>query len=94
MYKLNNVTDAALMEIAKTRITTIPKGKGFEEGGDIIAKHFTPISEREASYHAGTIEGVLRNLAASSNAEILSIKNRIGDKQKPAELQSFANTED
>lgn len=93
-YKLNNVTDSTLMEIAKTRIMTIPKGRGFEEGGDIVAKHFTAISEREASYHAGTIEGVLRNLAASSNAEILSVKNRIGDKQKPAELQSFANTED
>jgi hypothetical protein len=89
-YKLNDETDATLMDIAKERITTIPKGKGFQGGGDIIAQHFTPINERQLSYHVGTMESMLRNLSASSNAEIIRNKNSIGDKQKTPELGSFA----
>ena len=93
-YKLNNETDATLTDIGSRRITTIPKGKGFEEGGDLIQKYFTPISERELSYHVGTMESILRNLAASSNAEIIRNKNSIGDKQKVPVLGSFTNTEE
>lgn len=89
-YKLNNETDATLMDIGSKRITTIPKGKGFEEGGDLIQKYFTPISERELSYHVGAMESMLRNLAASPNAEIIRNKHSIGDKQKTPELGSFA----
>jgi hypothetical protein len=33
---------------------------------------------------------MLRNLSASSNAEIIRNKNSIGDKQKTPELGSFA----
>ncbi len=91
-YKLNNVTDATLVDIGSRRITTIPKGKGFEEGGDLIQKYFTPISERELSYHVGTMESMLRNLAASSNAQIINIKNSSSDKSTPANLSSFAET--
>ena len=91
-YKLNNVTDATLTDIGSRRITTIPKGKGFEEGGDLIQKYFTPISERELSYHVGTMESMLRNLAASSNAQIINIKHSSSDKQTPANLSSFAET--
>jgi len=91
-YKLNNVTDATLVDIGSRRITTIPKGKGFEEGGDLIQKYFTPISERELSYHVGTMESILRNLAASSNAQVINIKNSSSDNSTPADLSSFANT--
>jgi len=92
-YKLNNITDATLVDIGSRRITTIPKGKGFEEGGgDLIQKYFTPISERELSYHVGTMESILRNLAASSNAQVINIKNSSSDKSTPADLSSFANT--
>ena len=91
-YKINNVTDATLVDIGSRRITTIPKGKGFEEGGDLIQKYFTPISERELSYHVGTMESMLRNLAASSNAQIINIKHSSSDKQTPANLSSFAET--
>ncbi|MFA5432751.1 MAG: hypothetical protein WC319_07760 [Candidatus Paceibacterota bacterium] len=91
-YKINNVTDATLVDIGSRRITTIPKGKGFEEGGDLIQKYFTPISERELSYHVGTMESMLRNLAASSNAQVINIKNSSSDNSTPANLSSFAET--
>jgi len=38
------------------------------------------------------MESILRNLAASSNAQRINIKHSSSDKQTPANLSSFANT--